>query len=978
MQISIMNIRATDKIIGPEYFGGNTVYRANIDLATGLPTEAYMKAAEQLDLTHLRFPAGQTETFFENGVVIDNDIPPDLRAFLTWARSAEEGPYTVSIVLPTDKSYTGPKDIQKFAEIVLRDYSDIVTAFEIGNEYWGPIDHEITAASREAEYGRIASEIAEAISKAELEVGRDEAMDVLIQTANPSGASSNYHFAKVKGQGLTEKDRWDMANREIAAELSDAAISEIDGIVHHFYWADYHADEPSNNLGYRMDWHRDAWGDVLGPDLEFHVTEWNVMASNRALLGMKSGGAIVQMFSDMLSAGVDHAQIWPPKHNTRNDLAGGNTRAVVYDDRDIVTNSIQGAVFDLMSSSLIGLSPLELTVEGADTVRIPSTEILIHGFGNEETIVFYLSSTDEETQDIVIDPAWLSHGLMFDRGLKVGIDQSTSDGVMSFESSRSEDVEVIVSRGKTYFTNEDDVGALISEVGTVAPDGSLSLTLAPYEIVELTFSYDEAIFAENELSREAIHLNGSPSDDDFEVVDIARSIKAGLGNDTIRGGSFDDILSGASGRDTIFAGAGNDGLYGGNGEDVLYGGHGDDLIIGAAQGDIMTGGAGADTFLIREEDFGPIADRITDFELGVDLIHVAAAEFENVADLHAYWNESEGGSVVVFNHSSGGKSRILVEGITPHEILQRENFEFGADLTAVGLHLLGTSREDTLSGSSGNDTLDGGYASDLILAGAGDDRITVADGADLANGGSGDDVILLNGSETFDQGYSAYNASSMAQTGTGVYLSIAGKKKLDAVVFGKDGADVIQLSDDSDAFFLHDNYSEFHGSLALAHDTYGRMGVARFVDVETILGMGGDDVIDLTSPDYSLAGMQMLIDGGTGNDIIWGSDATEVLLGGNGDDTLFGGVGGDTLVGGAGADIFELTRTSSGTVIKDFDPSAGDMIKVYGLEAVDSIDFTDRSVIIQHDSGSLHFDVIGIDTITQQNQASTDWLLFSM
>ena len=101
------------------------------------------------------------------------------------------------------------------------------------------------------------------------------------------------------------------------------------------------------------------------------------------------------------------------------------------------------------------------------------------------------------------------------------------------------------------------------------------------------------------------------------------------------------------------------------------------------------------------------------------------------------------------------------------------------------------------------------------------------------------------------------------------------------------------------------------------------------MNVETINGLDGDDIIDLTSPDYSLAGQVITIDGGTGNDVIWGSDATEALIGGEGNDILFGGSGNDTLTGGSGADIFEFTVTAGSDTITDYFKSEGDILKFY-------------------------------------------------
>lgn len=983
MDINVTSARTGGQTITTHHFGGNTVYRANIDLETGLPTQVYQDAVEQLDLTHLRFPAGQTEAFFENGIIINNDIPASLRTFLNWARTADDGPYTVSIVLPTDRSFTNFADIERIAEIIIGEFSDVVTAFELGNEYWGPIEHDVSGETREIEYGRLASGMAEAISRAETRLSRDEEIDVLVQTANASGASSSYHFAKMKGLGYTERDRWDMANEDIATSLSQIAIDEIDGIIHHFYWANFNADDPSNNSGYRMDWHNRVWGQYLDEDFELHVTEWNIMASNRELLGMKSGGAIVQMFSDVLAAGTDHAQIWPPKHNTRNDLAGGNRVAVTYNDQQIVTNSIQGAVFDLMSSSLIGLAPLDLSVNGADTFRVPSTEVMLHAFGDGESAVFYLASTSVDTIDVTFDVGAIAGDLSFSHGIGVGIDQSSSDGVFSFEGQRSDEVERVVSRGETFFVNEDDVRAQISNIAGIVGADSVSITLKPYEVVELTFRYsnDNAGPDSPAVSESGpVWIQGTHNDEVFNPTNFARSVRGGSGFDTVLGGDRDDQLSGELGSDHIDGGGGHDLLDGGPGADTLIGGFGDDILVGGSQGDLLTGGLGKDIFRFHGADLGRVADRISDFQPGFDKVQLVDTNFGTVSDLRFSWNASEGGTVVILPHQDGSTSRILFSDVRPEDVQRSINFDFLAGSEVPEKHLLGSTGRDRLVGGASGDTIDGGAGDDHMVGGSGNDRITAMDGVDWVEAGTGSDFIVVSGTSQYSGNVFAYNASSRTQVGTGEMIGLEGLFRLENIIEGGSGSDTLQLSGRSEAFFLHDSFSKFHESASLSVDSSGNAGRARIGDIESIFALSGNDIIDLTSPDYSLLGQQILIDGGHGNDRIWGSDASERIVGGTGNDSIFGGTGGDTLVGGSGADTFEFTRTSSGTRVQDFDVLEGDKLRFFRenendlLGGIDGIRIEDFGITVSY--ASVDVDIL-IDVDFRPHLGSmSEWIIF--
>ncbi|MCB1496888.1 MAG: hypothetical protein KDJ86_13955 [Bauldia sp.] len=81
----------------------------------------------------------------------------------------------------------------------------------------------------------------------------------------------------------------------------------------------------------------------------------------------------------------------------------------------------------------------------------------------------------------------------------------------------------------------------------------------------------------------------------------------------------DDTVIGSNQNDVLFGFAGADEIEGRNGKDKLFGGDDSDILNGGRGRDKLTGGADADTFVFsflgRKH-----ADKITDFEVGVDRI----------------------------------------------------------------------------------------------------------------------------------------------------------------------------------------------------------------------------------------------------------------------------------------------------------------------------------------------------------------------
>ena len=362
----------------------------------------------------------------------------------------------------------------------------------------------------------------------------------------------------------------------------------------------------------------------------------------------------------------------------------------------------------------------------------------------------------------------------------------------------------------------------------------------------------------------------------------------------LTGSNVDDILEGGDGNDIFNAGDGNDIIKVSDGIDTVNAGGGDDRIYSKIGVDQIDGGAGIDTLIFE----GVFSERpIIDLKLG-------ATYFAGV--------------------STTPDSKITnVENI---EIASASDFE-----------IIGNDADNSITSGSGDDIISGGGGNDYIMAGAGNDHVFYSDGADYIDLGTGShNVVELRSDAYFSSYYLAQNVTGNDQVGTYERVRLDGKLKVETVLKGEINPDVwnggpinevLLVSDDAGfAFFLHDAISEFNSGIDLEIDSLGNMGTARFYGLSSITGSEGNDVLDMTSPDYSLGDHSILIRAGDGDDIIWGSDADEEIQGGTGNDVLFGGIGSNLLNGGLGADEFQFTMTSASDTIQDFRLSDGDTL----------------------------------------------------
>ncbi|HEY2412410.1 MAG TPA: Ig-like domain-containing protein, partial [Pirellulaceae bacterium] len=217
---------------------------------------------------------------------------------------------------------------------------------------------------------------------------------------------------------------------------------------------------------------------------------------------------------------------------------------------------------------------------------------------------------------------------------------------------------------------------------------------------------------------------------------------------------------------------------------------------------------------------------------------------------------------------------------------------------AAPLWFFGGDGNDSGTGSADDDFLDGGDGDDILTGLGGDDRIFGGpgnDGLDGDFGGFGDSFPWMQpGNDLLDGG--AGNDGIYAEAGNDLLIGGPGSDYLDA------GTGDDTLYGDSASI---DAFDSFITTL----DPFGDSLPALPLDAS----LSDDD--SATAPETAQDDQDFL-QGGPGNDTLYGQGGTDTLDGGwdlsnlsyvgyyteDGDDTLFGGSGNDTLSGGTGDD----------------------------------------------------------------------------
>jgi Ca2+-binding RTX toxin-like protein len=332
--------------------------------------------------------------------------------------------------------------------------------------------------------------------------------------------------------------------------------------------------------------------------------------------------------------------------------------------------------------------------------------------------------------------------------------------------------------------------------------------------------------------------------------------------------------------------------------------------------------------------------------------------------------------------SFGGDDSITIDGSNGQiSVALGTTIDAGADNDVVDASggdatILGGNGDDAITGSAGPDYISGGAGDDTITAGTGADSVfgdadsdTIiwnnGDNSDVVEGGSGVDILQVNGSTT--------SGDTFTVSATGARLNF---QRTNLIAFTLDSASIEQLDINSgggtDSITISDvtvtgvrsiNIDAGSGTdsitingrstadnvvadgstdvavIGLAYDI--NILSASTADTLTIKGNDGND--NLKAQAGVENSIKIVLDGGNGADYL-SADAT--LLGGAGNDTLIGGTGDDSLDGGANDDLLD-GRGGSNTLTGGL---GNDTILVSGTDANDTITTT-------HTAGN--FNIVG-------------------
>lgn len=388
------------------------------------------------------------------------------------------------------------------------------------------------------------------------------------------------------------------------------------------------------------------------------------------------------------------------------------------------------------------------------------------------------------------------------------------------------------------------------------------------------------------------------------------------GIEVVEGSGFGDSLTGA-GDDGAFSGRdGNDTIRSGNGAQELLGNAGDDWLFALGGNDTLVGGLGDDYYsvtsifdVVDENRYGEIE---YPFLGGQDTV-IASVDYT----------------------LDGGADQVEVLILTGTAIRGTGNIGLNT-ITGNGQAnwLSGMESADTIYGGAGGDTLYGGTGIDEAYGGDGKDELHggADTGADLLYGGANDDLYYVETGDIVQDELFAGDDTIIAESDFALATmaeierieALAGNilfasenidltgnlraqelvgNSADNVLEGRGGADTIDGGDGVDTASYALSAAGVTVDLAAASQSGGDAADDVLSNIENLTGSAFNDTLRGRGAVVLALSEANSLDGGAGDDALYGYGHNDTLLGGDGNDSLYGGLDADALYGGGHDDV---------------------------------------------------------------------------
>ena len=492
-----------------------------------------------------------------------------------------------------------------------------------------------------------------------------------------------------------------------------------------------------------------------------------------------------------------------------------------------------------------------------------------------------------------------------------------------------------ISNVEIFDLNNPGSNKITLDVDTVesftSADNELTINGSDRDIVDLKGNWTQGTPADGYFVYTSTSTAGNTI-----TLNIKRDITIALSRE---GSSSADVLDGTINADILFGLGGDDTISGFAGDDTISGGTGDDVI---------DGGTGADTATYSSETEDLTIDLTSGTSQATDntVTNVTGSDtFTDIENIEGGAGNDQITGDSGFNALSGGAGNDTI------------NAGAEADTLSGGAgddKLYGEAGNDRLSGQAGDDTLDGGAGTDTADYSSESNGVTVELQNNTATDGNGD-TDTLNNIENIAGGDG--NDNLTGDTGINVIDGSGG----DDTINGGTGNDTLKGGTGSDTLSLAGSVKNWVVNLFSGDVTKGSTTVASntavtgtekdtLSDFENIQGGSGDDALYGSDAANALSG-------GAGSDELIGNDGADTLSGEAGDDILKGGAGNDVLDGGTGIDEADYSDTNANVTANLANNTASS--EQIGTDALTSIE--------NIRTGS------GADTITGDDQNNELW-----